>query len=275
MHIGEIMKRLFIVVLGLLTFVAFDAHTAVVCVGTDAQCIRRSADSNPLTRTDNDGRIHLPETTTPSTPDSGTGAIYFKTDGNLYIKDDDGIETDLTIGGGTNDIIGTYTFISSIVFSGADDLTFTNLVASTTYKVNFLISNSAQSFLAVQFNGDTSNNYDTGGEYLKGGPISNLWGLNNKAACTISADNQKALAGGDWIGEVEFQHWGQHSVISLRGDLLEVKDDVGLMRRYDMGCRQDSLSTLSSIKFFPADDHTTPDLTGTISGEASLWKFNR
>jgi hypothetical protein len=55
---------------------------------------------------DNDGAVTVPEIAAPSTPASGKIAVYAKTDGKLYIKDDAGTETDLAgsgsgIGGST------------------------------------------------------------------------------------------------------------------------------------------------------------------------------
>lgn len=44
--------------------------------------------------------VELTEIAAPSTPASGKVAVYTKTDGKLYIKDDAGTETDLTSGGG-------------------------------------------------------------------------------------------------------------------------------------------------------------------------------
>ena len=41
------------------------------------------------------------ESSAPSTPASGFAAIYVKTDGKLYLKDDVGAETDLTASGGS------------------------------------------------------------------------------------------------------------------------------------------------------------------------------
>ena len=48
------------------------------------------------------GPIEIAEQTAPGTPDSGVGALYAKTDGKVYWKDDAGTETDLT-GGGAGD----------------------------------------------------------------------------------------------------------------------------------------------------------------------------
>jgi hypothetical protein len=55
---------------------------------------------------DDDGALTVPEIAAPSTPASGKVAVYAKSDGKLYIKDDAGTETDLAgsgsgIGGST------------------------------------------------------------------------------------------------------------------------------------------------------------------------------
>lgn len=52
------------------------------------------------TTTFNDSSIYLTETAAPNTPTSGTVAIYAKTDGKVYIKDDAGTETDITTASG-------------------------------------------------------------------------------------------------------------------------------------------------------------------------------
>lgn len=51
------------------------------------------------------------QASSPSTPASGYGIVYAKTDGKLYFKNDAGTETDLTAtgGGGTNPVINEYT----------------------------------------------------------------------------------------------------------------------------------------------------------------------
>lgn len=53
---------------------------------------------SPVT-VNNDGAVTVPEIAAPSTPASGKVAVYAKTDGKLYIKDDAGTETDLTAAG--------------------------------------------------------------------------------------------------------------------------------------------------------------------------------
>lgn len=65
-----------------------------------------TAQSSAITVDDN-GAVTVPEIAAPSTPASGKVAVYAKSDGKLYIKDDAGTETDLTatssgtIGGST------------------------------------------------------------------------------------------------------------------------------------------------------------------------------
>lgn len=46
------------------------------------------------------GAVLLPEQTAPGTPATGRVALYAKTDGKVYIKDDAGTETDITTPGG-------------------------------------------------------------------------------------------------------------------------------------------------------------------------------
>lgn len=63
---------------------------------------------------DDTGAITVPEMAAPSTPAAGKVAVYAKSDGKLYIKDDAGTETDLTTTGGApsgsagGDLSGTY-----------------------------------------------------------------------------------------------------------------------------------------------------------------------
>lgn len=54
---------------------------------------------NSTVTLDDTGAIIVPEMAAPSTPASGKVAVYAKTDGKLYIKDDAGTETDLTDAG--------------------------------------------------------------------------------------------------------------------------------------------------------------------------------
>ena len=63
--------------------------------GTTGKLIQDSA-----TELHDDGSIVMPEMAAPATPAAGKVAIYPKSDGKLYIKDDAGTETDLTSAGG-------------------------------------------------------------------------------------------------------------------------------------------------------------------------------
>ena len=56
------------------------------------------------------------EAAAPGTPASGFVRAYTKTDGKFYIKDDAGLETDITGGGGGS---GAMTLISSVTTSGS------------------------------------------------------------------------------------------------------------------------------------------------------------
>lgn len=69
---------------GSLDFTSYDANGAAVAT------IRHASD----------GHLRVDEIAAPGTPAAGKVAIYAKTDGKLYIKDDTGAETDLTAGGG-------------------------------------------------------------------------------------------------------------------------------------------------------------------------------
>lgn len=55
---------------------------------------------NSTVTLDDTGALTVPEMAAPSTPASGKVAVYAKSDGKLYIKDDTGTETDLTDAGG-------------------------------------------------------------------------------------------------------------------------------------------------------------------------------
>ena len=55
---------------------------------------------DPQGTLDVNGRVYVSETTAPDTPASGKGAVYEKTDGKLYFKNDGGTEYDLTDTGG-------------------------------------------------------------------------------------------------------------------------------------------------------------------------------
>ena len=53
-----------------------------------------------------EAQIRLPEIATPTTPASGYGMLYFKTDGIAYSLNDAGTETALSGGGGSGDVVG-------------------------------------------------------------------------------------------------------------------------------------------------------------------------
>jgi hypothetical protein len=55
---------------------------------------------NSTVTLDDTGAITVPEMAAPATPAAGKVAVYAKSDGKLYIKDDAGTETDLAGGGG-------------------------------------------------------------------------------------------------------------------------------------------------------------------------------
>lgn len=68
--------------------------------------------------------LTLSETAAPGTPASGKVALYTKADGKLYIKDDAGTETDLTLGGAGGatafDAIGDPSATALIDFGGTE-----------------------------------------------------------------------------------------------------------------------------------------------------------
>jgi hypothetical protein len=69
---------------------------------------------NSAVTLDDTGALTVPEMAAPSTPGANKVAIYAKSDGKLYIKDDAGTETDLTATGGApsgaagGDLSGSY-----------------------------------------------------------------------------------------------------------------------------------------------------------------------
>ena len=70
--------------------------------------------------------LDVPEVAAPATPAAGRVAIYAKTDGKLYIKDDAGTETDLTAtggitGSGTNNTLTKFTGTSTVGNSSTTD----------------------------------------------------------------------------------------------------------------------------------------------------------
>jgi hypothetical protein len=55
--------------------------------------------------------LEVPEAAAPATPATGFVRIYAKADGKLYIKDDTGLETDITTaaaGGGSSRAFGYF-----------------------------------------------------------------------------------------------------------------------------------------------------------------------
>ncbi len=99
------MKKMYIVLAAILAFAPSFAF-AIDCDSTDSLCARSPGDLTPRAKIDANGKIEtgaeleLPEQAAPGTPASGRGAIYFKTDGKLYFKNDAGSETEVGAGGG-------------------------------------------------------------------------------------------------------------------------------------------------------------------------------
>lgn len=61
-----------------------------------------TTDAQALTNKTVDDHLTVKEIAAPSTPSTGYGALYAKTDGKLYWKDDGGTESDLTASGGSS-----------------------------------------------------------------------------------------------------------------------------------------------------------------------------
>lgn len=80
------------------------------------------------------GHLNLPEIAAPATPASGTGAIYFKSDGNAYAKNDAGTESVLSTSGSTLPVTDT-TAIAEGSVDSTKQVRFecdTNIPTSTT-----------------------------------------------------------------------------------------------------------------------------------------------
>ena len=83
---------------------------------------------DPQGTLDVNGRVYVSETTAPGTPASGKGAIYEKSDGKLYFKNDDGTEYELTSGGTVTDSFKTIAVADNpdiVADSPTDTLTVT------------------------------------------------------------------------------------------------------------------------------------------------------
>ena len=71
------------------------------------------------------------QSSSPGAPDTGMGILYFKSDGNLYIKDDTGAETQLT-GSSSGGIDRHYWSPKECNFNVAAESSYTNAVATPT-----------------------------------------------------------------------------------------------------------------------------------------------
>lgn len=77
--------------------------------------------------------FQVAEQSAPSTPSSGFSAIYAKTDGKVYSKDDAGVEYDLTAtGGGVGSCAGNLDNTDTITASGAGTFTVPTLASGVT-----------------------------------------------------------------------------------------------------------------------------------------------
>lgn len=99
-----------------------------------------TAQASSITVDDN-GAVTVPEIAAPSTPASGKVAVYAKSDGKLYIKDDAGTETDLTGGGGG----GTNPTSGRIPYNNAGSFGDSQLVRHSLYHTAFQDSTFASS----------------------------------------------------------------------------------------------------------------------------------
>ena len=83
------------------------------------------------------GILELAEqASSPATPDTGFAKAYFKADGNLYIKDDTGAETQITGAGGTGSGINEHQWSpKELGLTTATNSTYANAVATPTVKM--------------------------------------------------------------------------------------------------------------------------------------------
>ena len=96
--------------------------------------------------------ITMDEIAAPSTPATGKVAIYPKSDGKLYLKDDAGTETDLTGGGGGGGGAGVE-LVSHDTLSAASSLTKTGIFTSDYdyYEIVVIVQNSSSAVPEFQF----------------------------------------------------------------------------------------------------------------------------
>lgn len=114
-----------------------DATTTLVGTGA-TQTLSAKTFSDPVT---------IAELATPSTPASGFGKVYFKTDGNLYQLNDGGTETNLASGGGSSSLTvqtktANYTILSTddVIFADATsgNITMTLPLANAVTKIYYI-----------------------------------------------------------------------------------------------------------------------------------------
>lgn len=97
-------------------FQRLGAVTSAIVGLTDTQTLTNKTLTSPVMSSPSvsSGGLTLAEVASPSTPSSGNGIIYFKSDGFLYQKNDDGTETKVGAGsGGINYISANPDFESS------------------------------------------------------------------------------------------------------------------------------------------------------------------
>lgn len=99
--------------------------------------------------------LEVTEIAAPSTPSTGKVAVYAKTDGKLYIKDDAGTETDLTSGGGSSLPV---TDTTAVVKGSVDPTKLVAIEADTNVPTGTTVTITAPSS-----NLDLENVYSSGG----------------------------------------------------------------------------------------------------------------
>jgi hypothetical protein len=155
------------------------------------------------------GYINVPEMSAPSTPASGYGSIYGKTDGKLYYKGDGGVEHDLTATGGAGSLtVGTSAITSGtatrVLFEGTgnvlqEDAGLTYVAASDALTLG--VAGSGDPTFVIT--GQTSNNIEV---FVKNNDP------NGRAAFQMGNDNAD-LAGFFWVnGSTKTDYAGANSV---------------------------------------------------------------
>lgn len=142
---------------------------------------------------------YFAEASAPSTPASGSAALYVKTDGKIYLKNDAGTEYDLTTttgGSGTaTAVVSAGSVVSSTSFANTD-LTFA-VAASTSYVFEFHVyffTNATSVGLRLAVNGPAG---ATGrfGIYIPTGPTSDAVAIGNRQATALDTSLRDTVTG--------------------------------------------------------------------------------